>query len=224
MTPVITELNYNEILMYLGHRGQEPDEELKQQINRCVELILEKATPRIVHRRMPVTEGSIEGFAVESSDLSRILENCSEAVLMAATLGPQVEQLMMRYEVTDMADAVIMDAAASAAIENLCDNFEFALRDELEAEGLYLSDRFSPGYGDFSIEYQRNLCDAVDASRRIGLTVSARNLLIPRKSVTAVLGISTGEFKLRKRGCEVCSMFMTCSYRTQGKGCGGKDE
>ena len=43
-------------------------------------------------------------------------------------------------------------AAAAAAIEAVCDEENDRLREEIEAEGLYLRPRFSPGYGDLSLE------------------------------------------------------------------------
>ena len=102
--------------------------------------------------------------------MPEILSGCQEAILLAVTLGPQIEQLLMRREVTDMADALIMDACASAAIENVCDHFEFDLREQLEREGKFLTDRFSPGYGDLPLHTQRRLaiCDrpiSADSSR-----------------------------------------------------------
>ena len=54
----------------------------------------------------------------------------------------------------------------------------------------FLTDRFSPGYGDFPMESSKDLVGLLDAGRRIGLTVSQSGILIPRKSVTAVLGVS----------------------------------
>ncbi len=118
-----------------------------------------------------------------------------------------------------MADAVIMDACASTAVENVCDNFEFDLRERLRVEGLTLSDRFSPGYGDLPLQCQPALCAALNTVRRIGLTVTPNLILVPRKSVTAILGISDRPQPLRKRGCAVCSLFQTCPYRKEGVTC-----
>ena len=42
----LTQLNYQEILMYLGHRGQECPMELEQQIHRCMEEVTKAAEPR----------------------------------------------------------------------------------------------------------------------------------------------------------------------------------
>ena len=125
----LTQINYNEILMYLGYRGQERPPELEQQIQRCIKQVTESCQPRLVYRRLPVRNGEIAGFPLEGKDMPEILSGCQEAILLAVTLGPQIEQLLMRREVTDMADALIMDACASAAIENVCDHFEFDLRE-----------------------------------------------------------------------------------------------
>lgn len=138
----LTQINYNEILMYLGYRGQERPPELEQQIQRCIKQVTESCQPRLVYRRLPVRNGEIAGFPLEGKDMPEILSGCQEAILLAVTLGPQIEQLLMRREVTDMADALIMDACASAAIENVCDHFEFDLREQLEREGKFLTDRF----------------------------------------------------------------------------------
>lgn len=217
----LTELNFNEILMYLGHRGQDITPEVEGQIRRCMTQVTEAAQPRLVYRRLKLENGVIPGLPLEGEDMRQLLSDCQEAVLMAVTLGPRVEQLLMRREVTDMADAVIMDACASTAVENVCDHFEFDLRDQLKGEGWYLSDRFSPGYGDLPLNTQPRLCATLDTARRIGLTVSPNFILVPRKSVTAILGISDHPQPLRKRGCEVCSMFRTCPYRKEGVSCHG---
>ena len=49
--------------------------------------------------------------------------------------------------------------------------------------------RFSAGYGDFSLEFQRNICDALDCQRKIGITLQESLIMLPTKSVTAIIGI-----------------------------------
>lgn len=63
---------------------------------------------------------------------------------MAATLGTGVDRLLLKYGKLFMARAVVMQAAAAALIEEVCDrNFE-SWRKEYEEKGLYLRPRFSP--------------------------------------------------------------------------------
>lgn len=215
----LTELNDNEILLYLGYRGQEYPAEVERQIERCREQVLAAARPRLIWRRIPADEACFTALRLEGNDIREHLDGCGEAVFMAVTLGPEIDRLLAKNSVTNMADAVIMDACASTAIENVADNFEQDLRKEVEAEGLYLTDRFSPGYGDLPLSAQKQLCAALDTARRIGLTLSPSMLMIPGKSVTAILGISDAPKALRKRGCESCSLFRTCMYRKEGGSC-----
>lgn len=213
------DLNYNEILMYLGHRGQDVTPEIECQIRSCMEEVKAAAVPRLVYNRLPVENGAVRGFPMEGEDIRRVLDPCCGAVLLAVTIGARVEQVLMRHEVTNMADAVIMDACASAAVENVCDQFEEEMREQLKNEGLFLTSRFSPGYGDLPIGTQIRMCEVLNTSRRIGLTVTDRHIMVPRKSVTAVMGISKEPQVLRKRGCEACSMFLNCAYRKRGDVC-----
>ena len=215
----LTGLNEKEILLYLGYRGQAYPEDLKEQIKRCEREVLAEASPRLVWRRIPAEGAEFLSLSLEGGDIRKLLAGCHEAVLMAVTLGQGIDRLLVRKSVNNMADAVIMDACASAAIENVADNFEADLRREVEAEGAYLTDRFSPGYGDLPLHAQKKLCAALDAERRIGLSLSPALLMIPGKSVTAVLGISEKPKALRKRGCETCSLSGDCIYRKEGKSC-----
>ncbi len=215
----LTELNENEILLYLGYRGQEYPAEMEAQVRRCGEEVLAAAIPRLIWRRMPIDGADFVALSLEGEDVREMFSGCREAVLMAVTLGVGVDRLLAKKSISNVTDAAIMDACASAAIENVADNFETDLRKELEAKNLYLTDRFSPGYGDLPLLSQKKLCAALDAERKIGLTVSSTLLMIPGKSVTAVLGIAGTPKPLRKRGCERCGLFRDCVYRREGRSC-----
>lgn len=68
------------------------------------------------------------GLTLAGRDMANLLDHCQEVVLLGATIGAMVERLLMRYEVKSMSDALIMDACASTAVENVCNNFESDLR------------------------------------------------------------------------------------------------
>ncbi len=217
----ITELNENEILKYLGYRGQKLGPETEDQLARCRAEILKAAQPRLVWKTLPVQAGAIEGMPLGGQDVAGMLAECQEAVLLGATLGADVERLLMKMEVVHAADAFVMDACASTAIENVCNNFEADLRRETEAKGLYLTDRFSPGYGDLPLAEQPKFFAALDMTRRIGVTLSRNHLMVPRKSVTAVMGISDRPQKHRPADCENCLSFRHCPFRKNGVTCRG---
>jgi len=217
--PRFTTLNMNEILKYLGFRGQELTEEIAAQIRRCTDEVLAAATPRLTYRHVPLEDGAVLGVTFAGNDIPRMLEPCEEVVLFGATLGPGVERLMMRYEVVNAADSVIMDACASTAIENICNNFESDMRRAVEAEGRYLTDRFSPGYGDLPIAEQPKFFALLDMTRRIGVSLTPTTIMVPRKSVTAIMGIARTPQPHRPPDCEHCLMFRSCPFRKAGRRC-----
>ena len=215
----LTTLNKQEILKYLGYGGQGLTPELSAQIERCAKEVMAAAAPRLVYREVPVRDGMPEGLTFGGKDIPTVLANCHTAVLMAVTVGPGIDRLIRRREVTDPGDALIMDACGSTAAENVCNNFEADLRQEVEKRGEYLTDRYSPGYGDIPLGDQVVLCGALDIGRRIGVTLGSNLLMTPAKSVTAVLGISREPVARREPECEHCPSFMNCTIRRGGRTC-----
>ena len=215
ITPRITAVNPWEVLRYLGAGQGETPAELLETVRRCGAELQAAARPKAVWRFFDLKGTTLEGtnLALTGQDIQRHLTDCHQCVLMAATLGADVEQLLMHVQVSDMARALILDSCASAAVENLCDNLEADLRTQVEAEGCYLTDRFSPGYGDFSIEHQRDIARELDTARRLGLTVTESLMLAPMKSVTAVIGVSRRE-GCTASGCAACGK-TDCEFRRQ---------
>ena len=95
-----------------------------------------------------------------------------------------------------MAKAVVGQACAAAELEEYCDHCQRQIAREAERQGRYLRPRFSPGYGDFSIHCQDTLMRMLDCAKTIGLTLTAGGMMTPTKSVTAVIGMSTGKKNL----------------------------
>ena len=86
------------------------------------------------------------------------------------------------------------------------------LRRAGEAEGWHLRPRFSPGYGDFPLSCQRELLTLLRAPETIGLTAGESMLLLPTKSVTAVMGRSRLALPCHRTGCEACGK-TDCAFR-----------
>lgn len=212
LKPRLEGVNEAEVLRYLGHRGGPVPEELRESIRVCTRQVLDAARPRCVYRLFPVEQGQLigSGLVLEGDSIRRHLEGCVEGVLMAATLGPDVERRLLRTEVIDLARALVLDSVASSAIENVCDNLEADLRAWCAERGLYLTGRFSPGYGDLPLSLQGPLCQCLDTARRIGLTVSASGILMPRKSVTAILGCAPTPRRSAVPGCAACALREHC--------------
>ena len=209
----LTGPDINEILLYLGAGGKDipPDESAR--IKRYEQMTEEAALPKIVYKRVPITGKKIEGLELTGNDIWELLDGASEAVVFAATVGHNVDQLISRLQVSDIAGAVIADACASAMVENICNNFESDMRAAVENEGLFLTERFSPGYGDLPLETQKQLGVFLNCQRRIGLVVSDNCLMSPIKSVTAIMGITQTKKPCRIQRCENCTSRENCLLR-----------
>ena len=205
-----------EVLHFLGWHGTPLDDALVAQIRELSELALREAQPRVVMRRFALQgDGTLAGttFAPQGGDVRTMLAPCREAVLLAGTMGAQSERLLLRIQAQDAAKALLLDAVLSAGIEAVLDAQEDKLRASLLQDGLYLTDRFSPGYGDMPLAQCREICEVLGTQRAIGLTVSSSGIMIPRKSVTAIMGVSPSPVPRRPKGCEGCTARETCALR-----------
>ena len=96
---------------------------------------------------------------------------------------------------------------------------EKEIREKISKDN-FMTWRFSPGYGDLPITIQREFVRVTDAEKRIGLTVNEGGILLPRKSVTAIIGLSKEPIPKQRRGCAYCNMNKTCQFRKGGTHCG----
>lgn len=211
----LREIPLRETLHFLGWRGSVLDSVWMNTIAEANAKALEACEPYVIWRRFSITEEGVfagSAFCPRGADVRRMLEPCSEAILMAATLGACTERLLLRAQAMDASEALLLDAALSAAIEVVCDDVEARLRDAFATQGCYLTDRFSPGYGDMPMTQTSEICNVLNAAREIGLTISQSGIMIPRKSVCAVIGISETPVNRRPSGCDACSV-VNCLLR-----------
>ena len=155
---------------------------------------------------------------LEGESIAAHLSGCDRVIVFAATLGGGVDALLRRLQVDSMTSAVIADAVASAYIEEYCRECDDIIAAKLS--GLHLTWRFSPGYDDFPIEVQSAFIKALATDKKIGLYENDSHMLIPRKSVTAVIGVSDQPIAQARRGCSNCGSREHCRYREGGQHCG----
>lgn len=216
------QLDLDEALRYLGAGSHAPPA-LRSQVGHIADQLTRSIQPRFLYRVFPL-EHHADGFSLTGANLRltgrtarTMLSQCHQAVLLACTLGPSFDAMLRTWQARDMASAVILDACGSAWVEAGCDQAEAELSARLP--DLYLTDRFSPGYGDLSLDLQPALCAALDAGRRLGLSVTDSLLLNPSKSVTAVIGLAHQPQMARVRGCAYCTLRETCALRKGGNHC-----
>ena len=188
-------ISRREILRYM--RCKEETTEIGALIDRSLGSCLSKFRYDTVHFVTPISISDSEidlGFCkTQSHDLARCLEGCSHAIVLAATVGLDIDRLISRYSRLEPSVAVCLQAIGAERIEALCDAFCQDVSFELSCQGYSVRPRFSPGYGDLPLELQRDVFNALDCPKGIGLSLSDSLLMSPSKSVTAIIGIKNNK-------------------------------
>ena len=187
------EIDRSEMLRYLGYKGQVYGEEIERKMDRAIEICLDKATPRYIAKKYKLTSNplTLQGadLPLLGNDIARHLQDCQEAYIFGATLGFEIEKLVGRLMKDDPTLALLVDSAATCAIESFCDD----ICNQMQMQNAnQLTWRFSCGYGDFPLSLQPDFGRVLEMQKRIGVFVDSESFMMtPQKSVTAVVGVKS---------------------------------
>jgi len=221
----ITSIDREEALRWLSCTDESSiSETAAAYLDECEKRLLAEISPKYLYKYFPldfdkgrpVIKDCV--LPLEGNDIAAHLQGCTGVILMCGTVGSGSDRLIRLMQVEDMAKAVITDAFAGAVCEQVMNTAEQIIAEELS--GKYITWRYSPGYGDFPLDIQKQLLNVLDAPKKIGLCVSDSGMLTPVKSVTAVIGVSDSPLPKRIRGCAVCNMRERCRFRKRGLHCG----
>lgn len=206
-------INRKELCRYLGLGNNPPDEQTDCLIDEVLSELERKVTPRFAETELSVQRdgnivilGGKNGMIITSRNISANLEGCEKALIFCATIGPAPDMLIKRYSLTSIAKAAVVQAAGSAMIEAYCNQINRDFEQRYKGQ-FFLKPRFSPGYGDFALEHQRDFFRLLDVEKRLGVELSDSLLMTPCKSVTAVIGLTK-----EHRGCNI-SHCASCDKR-----------
>ena len=211
-------VEFREICRYLGYRGTAPTPEVAEKISLCLSNLQKASVLSKTHVVLPLESpeenvlvaGEME---IHSKNLYKNMRGCRACCLFAATIGIGCDRLIARAELTSMADAAIYQAAGAALIEAWCDVVNQEIIKEAKEKGLHARPRFSPGYGDFALTHQRDFEKILQMAKHCGIHLTDTLLMMPSKSVTAIIGLSETDTPCILQGCETCDHASTCSFR-----------
>jgi cobalamin-dependent methionine synthase I len=183
-------MDKKEALRYLRTYSGIKDEGVLALADRACEDIEKAARPKTLYRIFDcrVTDDSVIVGETEfkSKRLASHLSGCKRVIAFGATLGAEVDRMIRLCQSTDTALAMAYQAAGATLIEEICDELEEEIKKQ---QGLKLRPRFSPGYYDLSLDTQKQFFELLELTKRCGITLTDKMLMIPSKSVTAFIGI-----------------------------------
>ena len=183
----LPDFNEREILRYCGVK--EIDERFSTILQACKKEAQEVISARVCYAVLPV---KIDGetcdfgaFSLLSKHLSKNLQNAKKTVVFVATVGVGMDRLIAKYGKISPVKALCMQAIGSERAEALADEFCGALKEKFTG----VLPRFSPGYGDLSLQTQKKIFNLLNPQKNIGVSLTDTLLMAPSKSVSAFVGI-----------------------------------
>ena len=148
---------------------------------------------------------SAPAVEIKGRSIGKHLSKCERVVCMAVTVGEAIEQAVTaKFGSRQYVPAMLLDAAATTAVEQAADQMEDVIRREVSREGFSMRSRYSPGYGDWGLDQQGELFRLAGASE-IGMKLSTALMLMPRKSITAIIGLTRAAVEKGSEGdCATC--------------------
>lgn len=125
---------------------------------------------------------------LQGRGLLALLEHCQEVSLMVVTLGEAWDEALDALaDANEPAEAWFLDALGTRMVDDAARIVEARIASDMARVGLLKTGRYRPGYGDFKLEAQAEICARLKAER-ISVRVNEAFALLPRKSVSGVVG------------------------------------
>jgi hypothetical protein len=160
-------------------------------------------------------QSSLEGKpGIRASLLSSILPQAKELAIAVCTIGPRLEKQVTEY--TSQGEplrGMLLDGIGSAAVDSLTEEVCKLIAREASSHGYEASSPVTPGMPGLPITEQWQLLKMVPAGE-IGVSLTSSGIMVPRKSVSLVMGIGPQMPKwTRAEVCARCHLKKTCPYR-----------
>lgn len=192
----MAELTYAESLEYFavkefkGNRNL-INEKFREKIKRCVELINENSTVKSAIKSFAIEKSqtgvNILGtfLSLKGNDISRHLDSCGKVHIFLVTLGHSIDLLIKKFQINDIAASYYIDTLAGYYIEKCCNE----INQDIKMRAKYpITERYSCGYGDFPLDTQKDILTLLDAEKTCGAVLTEGGMIIPFKTVTAIIG------------------------------------
>lgn len=221
-------MNIHEIMRYLGYRENQYDSITLQNVEGLMKEVTSSIRPKWnyqcfeIHQWQPM-EVSLKHCPIllKGASIASHLQGASDVYLICATLGIESERMLMRKQAISITDGMILDSCLSAFVEEAADACQEMIRKEI-SEKQALTLRFSPGYGDLSLDVQKEMIRFLKWDQILGVTLTKSLMMVPSKSIIAIIGVEkmkkeeANNKKMRPCGnqsCEACNLKEQCNWK-----------
>jgi len=205
------EIDRETLLTLAGYSDRRPaPPRLVAAVDRIIERVPALAHPRAVyevHETARDDDGAtmISGKRFEGTILRRVLTGSDLAALYAVTLGPELDAESSRLAAGgDVLSSVLLDTAGTLILAVASRSLiERIYTTEAAARGCAVTHPFGPGQCRWDLAEQRVLFDLI-APSQVGISLTDTFLMIPKKSVSGIIGIGKPGEIFTSTPCRLC--------------------
>jgi hypothetical protein len=194
---LIFEIKKQAVYSHLGYRNRQTvlSEKMKTLVDKVFSEAIELIEPlgvyiaRRIKEKARVITFVNSDIVIESSSVSKLLSGSFGAIFMAVTIGPALERKIDdEIKEHNNEKALVFDAVGSGSAEAAANALNNHLITQSRQAKLFLTTRFSPGYGDLPLTFQRDLYRELSLDE-LGIRITEKCILYPQKTITAVIGV-----------------------------------
>lgn len=193
---------YNKLLARLGYLQTKTklDDKTANLIKENLSLAQKLIKPKVVTAFENITIANDEvlfkkGYKIKSSNIAMLLKNSFKVYGVGVTIDNTIESKRNGcLEKKEIFNALIFDAAGSVAAEETITLAYEQIKTYEENNNNFITKRYSPGYGDWNLENNREFLDWIGAEH-IGIKLNEFCQMRPEKSISALIGVTKQQSK-----------------------------
>lgn len=211
-------LEKDEIISSLGYSNNSIDEHFGKMIDIAIDKFYSLAEIKAGYKIADFEKsGGVKNKILLEGNVFNVgkivysqLKKSEKAAIFICTIGDKMEKWAKKELQNDAAFGFIIDTVASAAAEKAADMLHIFISDEMKKDGLNITNRYSPGYCNWSVSEQHKLFSILPANF-CGISLNESALMNPIKSVSGIIGVGK-EVTWNDYLCDTCLM-KECIYR-----------
>ncbi len=170
------------------------EEHIARDIKNAIDLAYSLIIGAACYRTFKVEEVKGDRVVIPESDsmfrgenMLRLLKKCDYATLLVCTIGETIVKKIEVLTKSSLADAYYLERVAALMADYMAEQVGSIIETEIRKNGYEPTFRFAAGYGDWGLEAQSEIMRLTEAER-IGVSITESFIMVPRFSVSAVIG------------------------------------
>ncbi len=205
--------NEIEIIHLLGYDDENVPDPVLESINNIFKYLPDKVNLRGGFKIFPSRKVKLgkEKFEIENKIfnsekiITSHLKDVDTIAFMVATIGDELENLSKSFmSNNEMLNGYIADKIASELVERTADFLETKIQNSINQFGYKITNRYSPGYCGWNVKDQHKIFSLLPKNF-CGITLTEGALMVPIKSISAVVGIGK-EVERKDYECSICDI------------------